>query len=185
MKDSLAARRYAKSLIGLSQEKNILEKVYSDMVLINGTIAANHDLHLLLNSPVVNTDKKQLILSELFGKKVSELTNVFLQLISSKKRESLVLQITSSFINQYKELKNIVVAEVTSAVTLDKKQLDSIINLLSNDKNNSYEVVEKIDPEIIGGFKLRVGDQQIDASISKELRELKKAFNDNPYIVEY
>ena len=85
MKDSLAARRYAKSLIGLSQEKNILEKVYSDMVLINGTIAANHDLHLLLNSPVVNTDKKQLILSELFGKKVSELTNVFLQLISSKK----------------------------------------------------------------------------------------------------
>ena len=62
---------------------------------------------------------------------------------------------------------------MTSAISLDDKQLDAIIDLISNDNKNSYEVVEKVDPEIIGGFKLRVGDQQIDASISKELRELK------------
>jgi len=185
MKNSLAAKRYAKSLIELSQDKKILDEVYNDMVLINGTIDANHDLHLLLNSPVVNTDKKQKILSEVFSKAISELSNIFLQLISSKKRESLIQQITSSFIAQYKALKNIVVAEVTSAISLDNKQLDAIIDLISNDNKNSYEVLEKVDPEIIGGFKLRVGDQQIDASISKELRELKKAFNDNPYIVEY
>jgi len=185
MKNSLAARRYAKSLIDLSQEKNNLDQVYNDMVLINGTISNNNDLQLLLNSPVVNTDKKQKILTEIFGKGISELSTVFLKLISSKKRESLIQQISSSFINQYKDLKNIVVAEVTSAISLDKKQLDSIINLINNDKKSSYEVVEKIDPEIIGGFKLRVGDQQIDASISRELRELKKAFNENPYIVEY
>jgi F-type H+-transporting ATPase subunit delta len=185
MKNSLAARRYAKSLIDLSQEKNILDQVYNDMVLINGTICKNHDLQLLLNSPVVNTDKKQNILFEVFGETISELSAIFLKLISSKKREPLIQQITSSFIDQYKVLKNIVVAEITSAISLDKKQLDSIIGLINNDNNNTFEVVEKINPNIIGGFKVRVGDQQIDASISKELRELKKAFNDNPYIVEY
>jgi len=185
MKNSLAARRYAKSLIDLAQEKNILDKVYNDMILINGTITKNHDLQLLLNSPVVNTDKKQKILFDVFGKSITELSVIFLKLISSKKRESLIQLITASFIDQFKIFKNIVVAEITSAISLDKKQLESIIALIDNNSNNTFEVVEKVDPEIIGGFKVKVGDQQIDASISKELRELKKAFNDNPYIVEY
>ena len=185
MKDSLAAKRYAKSLIGLAQEKKTLDQVFNDMVLINNTIKNSHDLSLLLNSPVVNTDKKQQIMFSVFADNISEISNLFLRLISSKKRESLIESITSSFVEQYKTLKNIVVAEVTSAISLEKEQLDSIISLIDDANNNTYEIVETVDPEIIGGFRVRVGDQQIDASISKELRELKKIFNENPYIVEY
>ena len=185
MKGSLAAKRYAKSLIGLAQEKNMLDQVYTDMELINNTIKSNHDLYLLLKSPVVNTDKKQQIMFAVFADDISEISSLFLRLISSKKRENLIEDITSSFVEQYKTLKNIVVAEVTSAISLEREQLDSIISLINDNNNNTYEIVETVDPEIIGGFRVRVGDQQIDASISKELRELKKTFNENPYIVEY
>jgi len=185
MKDSLAAKRYAKSLIGLAQEKNMLDQVYADMELINNTIKSNHDLYLLLKSPVVNTDKKQHILLAVFGDYTSDLSKLFLNLISSKKREGIIQNIASSFVAQYKSMKNIVVAKITSAISLDKEQLTSILSLIDSNKKATFEVVENVDPEIIGGFKIRVGDQQIDASISKELRDLKKAFSENPYIVEY
>ena len=185
MKNSLAAKRYAKSLMGLAQEKNNLDSVYKDMMLINETIKKSNDLDLLLKSPVVNTDKKQQILLAVFGNNISNLSTLLLDLISSKKRESLIQLIASSFIDQYKNFKNIIVTEVTSAISLDKKQLNSIVSLFENTNNSTYEIVEKVSPEIIGGFIIRVGDKQIDASISKELRELKKTFTENPYIIEY
>ena len=184
MQQSLAARRYAKSLIGLAKEKNILKDIYTDMSLIGATVSANKDLQLLLNSPVVNTDKKQQILTAVFKESLTDLSFLFLNLISSKKRESLVQSIADSFINQYKELNNIITAEVTSAISLDKKQINNIVSLYNQKEDSRFEIIEKVDPEIIGGFILRVGDHQIDTSISKEIRELKKAFNENPYIAE-
>ena len=184
MQQSLAARRYAKSLIGLAKEKNILKDIYTDMSLIGATVSANKDLQLLLNSPVVNTDKKQQILTAVFKESLTDLSFLFLNLISSKKRESLVQSIADSFINQYKELNNIITAEVTSAISLDKKQINNIVSLYNQKEDSRFEIIEKVDPEIIGGFILRVGDHQIDTSISKEIIELKKAFNENPYIAE-
>jgi F-type H+-transporting ATPase subunit delta len=185
MKDSLAARRYAKALIGLAKEKNVIEDIFNDMSLIKNTVSSNKDLQLLLKSPVVNTDKKQDILSAIFKGNLNELSSLFLQLISSKKRESLIQQIANSFIEQYKVLNNIVTAEVTTAIELDKNKINNIVSLYKQEKGNSFEIIEKVNPEIIGGFILRVGDRQIDTSISKEIRELKKAFNENPYIAEY
>ena len=90
MRGSLAGHRYAKSLIGLSIEQDVLEVVYKDMLLISTTVEGCNDLGLLLKSPVVKTDKKQEILKAIFGKEASGLTKQFLQLISSRKRESLI-----------------------------------------------------------------------------------------------
>lgn len=184
MKESLAARRYAKSLIRLAIEKNILEDIYSDMSLIYNTVSNNKEFQLLLKSPIVNATKKQAVLNAVFNNKLNELSLLFLKLISSKKRDALVQSIANSFINQYKHLNNIVIAEVTTAIKLDEKQINKIVSLYKTGAENKFEIIEKVNPEIIGGFVLRVGDSQIDASISKEIRELKKAFNENPYIAE-
>ena len=82
MKDALAAKRYAKSLIWLSKEKNVLKAVFNDMSLIEKTVAENKDLQLLLQSPVVNTDKKQTILTTLFKEYLHDLSILFLNLLS-------------------------------------------------------------------------------------------------------
>lgn len=185
MRESLAGNRYAKSLIGLSVEKNELDVIYNDMVLIASTIESSKDLSLLLKSPVVKTDKKQEILTAVFNKNTSELTNSFLMLISSRKREGLIGDIANAFINQYKIIKNIIVSEVTSAVKLDDSQKKKILQLLNTDESSKVEVIEKIKPEIIGGFVVRVGDKQIDASISRKLDDLKQDFSKNPYIADF
>lgn len=185
MKESLAGNRYAKSLVGLSIEKKELDTVYKDMVLISETVDSSKDLDLLLKSPVVKTDKKQEVLTSIFGKNTSELTKQFLLLISSRNREAIIGDIASAFVRQYKVIKKIIVAEVTSAIKLEAAQKKKILQLLNTDENSSVEVVEKINPEIIGGFIVRVEDKQIDASISRKLDNLKQEFSKNPYIADF
>lgn len=185
MRGSLAGHRYAKSLIGLSIEKDELEDVYKDMLLISTTVEGSKDLDVLLKSPVVKTDKKQEILTAIFGKEASELTKQFLLLISSRKRESLIGDIATAFVSQYKVFKKIIVSEITSAVKLDDKQKKKILELLNTSESSSVEVIEKINPDIIGGFIVRVDDKQIDASISRKLDDLKQDFSKNPYIADF
>ena len=185
MKESLAGNRYAKSLIGLSIEKKELDTVYNDMVLISKTVENSKDLDLLLKSPVVKTDKKQEILSSIFGKETSELTEQLLLLISSRNREAIIGDIAGAFVRQYKVIKKIIVTEVTSAIKLESAQKKKILRLLNTNESSSVEVIEKINPEIIGGFIVRVDDKQIDASISRKLEDLKQGFSKNPYIADF
>jgi F-type H+-transporting ATPase subunit delta len=185
MKESLAGNRYAKSLIALSIEKDELDVMYNDMTLISKTIDSSKDLGALLKSPVVKTDKKQEILTAIFGKNTTELTKQFLLLISSRNREALIGDIANAFVRQYKVIKKIIVTEVTSAVKLDAAQKQKILQLLNTEDISSVEVIEKINPDIIGGFIVRVEDKQIDASISRKLDDLRQDFSKNQYIADF
>jgi len=173
MRVSLAGNRYAQSLLDLAIEQNQLDAVFNDMDLIASTIGGSKELSILLDSPVVKSEKKQVILNQLFGSKISKLSTQFLELISLRKRNSLLKDIANSFIAMYKKHKNIVVAEITSAVKLNDDQKKNIIALLKTDA--TVEMVEKIDPSILGGFIVRVDDKQIDASILREINDLKQA----------
>ena len=185
MAGEIAANRYAKSLIALAKEQNNLDAVYSDMQQLASTIEESKELSLLLKSPIVKPSKKQEILRAIFSSKVSELTIKFLELISSRKREGIVEGIAKSFVSQYKELNNITVAQVTSAVKLDSEQRDKILQLINKDHKGQVEIEESINPDLIGGFVVRVGDKQVDASIRRELEDLKQEFTKNPYIAEF
>ena len=102
-----AAVRYAKSLIEISLEQGNLEAIKADMELIHVTCVDSRELVNLLDSPVVNTDKKLSVLNAIFGTHVSELTNKFIALLTDKGRESLLDQVTAAFEDQYLEHKNI------------------------------------------------------------------------------
>ena len=185
MAETKLARRYAKSLLDLALERNMIDKVFSDMQLVSDTITANRDLSLLLKNPIVNTDKKDNIIRGLFGNKIDSVTMAFFNIITRKGRESYLEEIAKSFIDLYKTNKGIRIAHVTTAVPLDAEMRERIINIVKQARGNQLELVEKIDKDLIGGFVLRVGDEQIDTSISKELRNLKKEFDDNLYVKEY
>jgi len=185
MVGSLAGNRYAKSLVSLSIEQNELDVIFKDMLLISETVGSCKDLDVLLKSPVVKTDKKQEILTSIFGKNTSKLTKQFLLLISSRNREALIGDIANAFVSQYKIIKKIIVTEVTSAVKLDEGQKKKILQLLNTNNSSNIEFVEKIKPEIIGGFIVRVDDKQIDASISRKFDDLKQDFSKNPYIADF
>jgi len=185
MKHSRATIRYAKSFIDISLEQNSLEKSYSDMVLIDSVCSLNKDFLNLLRSPIIKTDLKIKILKELFTNSLSALTLSFVSLITNKKREGLLPEISASFISLYKKNKNIKEVVVTSAFPLDDDLKNSLMDYISNETNSEIDLKEKIDESLIGGAIIRMNDKQLDASISSSLKALKQKFSKNLYIENY
>ncbi len=185
MKGTKVAARYAKSLLDLTIEQGKLEEAYNDMLRVNELLSNNRDMQLLLSSPIVKTDKKQSIIEAVFGSDLSELTLSFIRLITSRRREYLLEGIAASFLSQYKVHKNILVAEITTAVPMDDKLRAKMNDLFKDIDFDDLEVHEKVDPSILGGFMVRVGDQQIDASLAQRIGELKQEFSKNPYIADF
>ncbi|HEX8039407.1 MAG TPA: ATP synthase F1 subunit delta [Chryseosolibacter sp.] len=185
MADSRAASRYVKSLLGLAVEKNVLEEVHRDMLLFAGAIRSSRALEFLLLSPVIKHGKKLEILRKIFTGKVHSLTMSFFEIITRKNREPILVEIAREFHNAYNEYKGIGKASITTTVPLDaglRAEFEKLVRKYSEKKQ--VELVERVDPDLIGGFILNVGDRQVDASIKNKIKTLKLKFSQNPYIKE-
>jgi F-type H+-transporting ATPase subunit delta len=176
--------RYAKSLLNLSFERNCMDAAYADMQLVHKVIDENRELEVLLNSPVVKTDKKVKILDAIFQGKLDPLTHGFIKLLTEKGREGFLKEVAQSFIHQVKAHKNITEVELISAGVLDEATRNKALDAVRMLAKGEVALVEKIDADLIGGFILRVADKQIDASISGRIRQLRRDFSENPYIPE-
>lgn len=192
MKETRATTRYARSFAELATEQGQLEQVYADMNYIQKVCNGNRELSILLNSPVIKTDKKQAILKQIFQENVSKLTASFLHLITAKRREPLLSSIAESFIQQYKVRKKILTAVITTASGLDEDIRKKVLALIQSgadsnlpDKPSAIELIEKINENLLGGFVLTVGDKRVDASIATQVKRLAMSFSENPYIKEY
>jgi F-type H+-transporting ATPase subunit delta len=182
MVETKVASRYAKSLLGLAIEQGILDAVKNDMSLIAGTCATSSELTLLLNKPIVSVSKKIAILTDLFGKKINPVTLKFLTLITKKRREPNLEAIANEFVGSYKEYKQIETVVITSAFGLDEKLRKEVLALVKKDTKSEIELVEKVDKSIIGGFIIKKGDKEFDASILKKLNKIKQEFNMNAVV---
>lgn len=178
MLENKAASRYAKSLIDLSTEQNALEDIKNDMVVLDQVIGDSPELEAILRNPIVPLDKKSGILEGVFGTKVHQVTKAFLKLLVTKGRSALLFGIAKSFISQYNQIKGIVTAEVSSATALTEANKAEIIAIVKKEIGaNEVFLKEKVNADLIGGFILKVGDKQFDASISSGLSKLKKEFS--------
>lgn len=179
------ASRYSRSLILLAIERGELNEVFSDMKLIAKTCRENRELALLLRSPIIKTDKKRNILHAIFGDKINRTSQGFLDIITNKRREFYLEKIAEAFAEQYKQTNHIVTATVTTTMPLDKTLKEKILELVNSKTNQGVELIEKTDDKLIGGFVLRIGDNQIDSSIQRKLNDLRKNFSENPYVKEF
>jgi F-type H+-transporting ATPase subunit delta len=186
MADSRAASRYVKSLLGLAVEKNVLDQVHQDMLLFAKVVDENRQLHLALSNPIITHDKKREILEQIFKGKVNALTLAIFDIITKKHREPILYTIAKQFHHAYNDYNGIGIATVTSAIPLDGALKAEILGIIKkiNDKKE-VELIEKVDPSLIGGFILNVGDRQIDASMKSKLQALKVDLSHNPYIKEF
>jgi F-type H+-transporting ATPase subunit delta len=178
----IVASRYAKSLIDLAVETKQLEEVRADMKLIKRVCEGNREFVILLESPVVKTDKKMAIFKEIFGDKISVTTLTFLNLIATKRREGYIDNIAYAFDEQYKIYKNITSAEVTSAAPLDADNKAQILAIVSKTATGQIELIEKVDKSLIGGFILTVDGKRVDTTVKRKLNDLRKNFSGNVYV---
>lgn len=181
----VVATRYAKSLLGLALERGELERVYADMQLIKSVCTTNDDFVNLLESPIVKTDKKQAIIKQIFEGKISKLTLEFMNILAEKRREGYVDDVANAFVEQYRIHKKILIAVITSAVGLDDATRSKVLDIVKQKAEGEVELIEKVDKSLIGGFKLKVGDSQVDATILRKLNDLRKNFAENPFVKEY
>jgi F-type H+-transporting ATPase subunit delta len=178
----IVASRYAKSLIDLAIATNQLEDVRNDMALIKKVCVENKEFVILLESPVVKTDKKMSVFKSIFQTKISATSMAFLNMIAVKRREGYIDDIAFAFDEQYKIFKNITTAIITTATPLDSATKSKILEIVKQNTNGEVDLIEKINKDLIGGFILTVSGKQIDASIKRKLNDLRKDFSHNPYV---
>ncbi|GGI27825.1 ATP synthase F1 subunit delta [Pedobacter mendelii] len=177
MSEIKVASRYAKSLIDLVVENNGLADSYNDMVLFERVVDETPELEAILKNPIVPLDKKTGILNGIFADKVGKLTIAFFKIVVNKGRSAILFATAKQFIQQYNQIKGIVTADVTSATALSTEAKEQIVAIVKRELGaNEVIVKEKINEKLIGGFILKVGDKQFDASIASGLSKLKKEF---------
>lgn len=167
------ASRYAKSLIELAEEKDVVEEVYQDMLLFKQVADENRGVMLALKSPVVRHEKKLGILKAIFHDKVNPVSFSIFNIITKKNREAILDSIAEEFVVQYNNFKGVQKATVTTSVPLTDDLRKQFSKIVADATGKTVDLDEKVNEKLIGGYILRVGDTQIDASIKSRLNALK------------
>ncbi len=181
MKHSRAAIRYAKAVLSLSLDLKNADKINEDMHSISTTIAGSKELEIMLSSPVIKTKVKKSTLLKVF-KNLDKTTISLIDQLIANKRLPILANIARQYIIIYDDHKGSEVAKVTTAVPLTKALEEKVLAKVKEIVGKKVSIEKIIDPSIIGGFILRVGDKQFDASISGKIKNLRKEFEDNLYV---
>jgi F-type H+-transporting ATPase subunit delta len=174
---SKAAIRYAKAVLQQATEANVAEQVFDDMQSVSATLTGSKELRSVLNSPVIKAEDKKEALLKIFVDE-SAITKGLIHVLVENKRVAQFGNVASSYIDLYNESKGVKVAKVTTAVALtpglEEKVLAKVKELTGS---TSVTLENDIDASIIGGFILRVGDLQYNASIANQLGNIKREFS--------
>jgi F-type H+-transporting ATPase subunit delta len=182
MKGARPALRYARAILNLAKETGLETEVNADMQFIAATISENDDLQTMLKSPVIKASAKRKVLNALFQEKVNAISVGLFHLLEDNKRMVMLEPIASQYTIIYDYLKNMYIAKVTTAVALTKELEEKVLYKIVELTGNKTSIENIIDPSILGGFILRVGDLQYDASISNNFNELRREFDNSQYI---
>ena len=176
MLQSRAAKRYAKAIIELAAERDTLQQVDSDMRHISSSIDENPELRNLLLNPIISGEVKQDALQGFYGD-LSPLALDTIRVLIENKRIELLQNVADQYIVLFEKLKQEDVAEVTTAVQLDKALEKKLLQKLKKITGNTVSLNNTIDEAILGGFILRIGDIQYNASIASKLENLRREFS--------
>jgi F-type H+-transporting ATPase subunit delta len=173
MKSTKSAIRYATALMEMSIEQHAIDAVLSDMEKITNVANTSSEFLVFLNSPVIKTDKKLVIIDKLFPK-LTSLSSAFISLLMKNGRAPILHYIASGYISLVEEHQGIISGTISSAVTLDDMSRKKIHEKLSLIFSGKLQLTETVVPSLMGGFIITIGDKQIDSSVSKKLKNLRQ-----------
>ena len=174
-----AAIRYAKAVLQKAEENNIQNVMFGDMQSVKATLDGSKELQNMLQSPVIKAEDKKEALLKIFSGK-SDLTKNLIQVLVINQRLNLLGGVAESYIYLYNEAQGVKVAEVTTAVPLTSELKETVlVKVKELTGSTSVTINNIIDTTIIGGFILRVGDLQYNASIANKLNRIKREFTLN------
>ena len=173
---SRAAIRYAKAILEISLSNGNAVKVNEDMLSIVTSIAGSAELIDFLSSPIISSEVKMNALSEVFVTVQSETKSLF-RLLHDNKRFEILAQVASQYNTLFDQMNNVEVAKVTTAFPITADLESKVLSKIATISNKKITIENIVDPKIIGGFILRIGDKQYNASVANGLQELKREFS--------
>lgn len=166
--------RYAEALYEIAEREKAVDAIEEELKAVDAVIRENRDLQKILYHPRITPGDKKSLLNDLLSGKVSAVTMEFLKLLVERQREQFLSDIVTYYVNLANKARNITEATVTSAVELtpgEKEQLAGLLNKLTGKK---VETSYTLDPSLIGGVVVRIGDRVIDGSIRTRLATLRE-----------
>ncbi len=173
MAESRASHRYAKALLELAIEQGVLEQVNEDMASLVKVCNENREFELMLKSPIVPHYKKLSILEAVFKGKIHSISFSMFEIITQKNREAILKDIAISFGDLFNIHHNIQVAELITTFEIDEQTRNKFKKIVEETTGKKVDLREKIDRSLIGGYVLKIADQQIDESVKNKLRKIK------------
>ncbi len=176
MSGTKAALRYAKAILNFAVEQNKEDTVNNDMLLIVNTLHESKDLQQMLKNPILKNNLKKETLKAIFSSSVSPLTISSIHLLIDNNRLDILKEVAEKYTIIYDELKGKEIAKITTAIPLNAALNNQVLDKVKEITGKQATIENIINPDILGGFILRIGDVQYDASIANKLQSLKRQF---------
>ncbi len=174
------SRRYAKALFDEAVSKASLDAVYADLDFIKKTLASSRELKAVLKSPVIQSYKKQAIITQTLSVHIGVLTQDLLKLLITQSRTGYLPDIIVSFFRMYNESKGISEVKVTTATELDSANEQKIVEYIKSKSGYpNVKINKKIDVSILGGFIIDFGGRMLDNSVRYKLNKIEKELSSN------
>ncbi len=168
------SRRYAQAFFDRCQDRNELELVHEDILKIATFIKSSNELQNFLSNEGIPSKTRQEILKNVFREKLKPLSFVFLLFLEKKGRLNLISHICIIFQELYLHAKNILHVKITSSIELKNTQITKIMAQLKHKFKKDIKPEPCVDPKILGGIKIKVGDTIYDYSFQGELERFRE-----------
>jgi F-type H+-transporting ATPase subunit delta len=172
MRGTRAALRYAKAMLSYAQESKAAEAVANDMYSLISLLQDNNEVQTMLENPILPVAEKEAVLKELFSQASPETFKLF-SLLAAKNRLATLAVTGEQYVRLYAQTQGEVTAIVTTAIGLTPSLKQAVLEKAKGLTKENVQLENKIDPVIIGGFILKIGDLQYDASVSHQLKSIK------------
>jgi F-type H+-transporting ATPase subunit delta len=170
----IVADRYAEALFQLATEHGLVERLDQELTLITQTLAENGDLRLLVEHPLVAREDKKQVALEIFKPHLHEFALNFLQLLFDRGRANALELIQARYHHRASKLHKRLVIQLATAVPIPDEDVERFRVSLERAWDRLVEIEPQIDPDVLGGARMKVEDQVIDGSLRGALEKLRQ-----------
>ncbi len=174
MKNEALVRIYTRSLFDLAKESGKIEEVAVELGILNDLFKQVPQLAEYLESPSVSRAQKLDLLKKAYAEPWSDYFRNFLELVLRKGRQEILRYVCDTYRRYWDDFLNKLEVKVTSAIELSEGQKQAITRKLAQNTGKNIELECLVDPSVIGGIRLQIGHQLLDATVTGKLAALKE-----------
>ncbi|MUT65082.1 F0F1 ATP synthase subunit delta [Paenibacillus sp. NEAU-GSW1] len=175
-RDTVVAKRYAKALFELAQQNGIVSEVEDQLKLIAQALEQDQDAAKFLSFPNIAPENKIAVLKSAFGDRVSSIVLNTLELLVVRGRQDVILEVSEAYTKIAGEALGQAHATIYSAAQLSVAEFTEVVNQFNQLTGKKIIAQQIVEPTLLGGVQVRIGDRLYDGSLSGKLDRLQKSF---------